>query len=87
MRVWSKLDSNLTMFNTAILYEFEWSSVRALEFMRRPYRPGASKRVQLFFPVYKDTLEESALGFCVGTRCWLRSLLMVITSAVRWLKK
>ena len=52
---------NLTMFSTAILYEFEWSLYVLWQFMRRLYRPGASKRVKLFFPVYKDTLEESAL--------------------------
>ena len=52
---------NLTMFNTAILYEFEWSLYVLWQFMRRLYRPGASKRVKLFFPVYKDALEESAL--------------------------
>lgn len=52
---------NLTMFNTAILYECEWSLYVLWQFMRRLYRPGASKRVRLYFPVYRDTLEESAL--------------------------
>lgn len=52
---------NLTIFNTAIVYEAEWSLAVLWQFMRRLYRPGASKRVKLFFPVYQDTLEESAL--------------------------
>ena len=52
---------NLTTFNTGIFYEDEWSLSVLWQAMRRLYRPGASKRVKLLFPVYKDTLEESAL--------------------------
>ena len=75
------------MFSTAILYEFEWSLYVLWQFMRRLYRPGASKRVKLFFPVYKDTLEESALDL-LGHKMLAAQThsSMVITSAVRWLK-
>ncbi len=52
---------NLTMFSTAIFFELEWSLYVLWQSMRRLYRPGAPKPVQLYFPVYEGTLEEAAL--------------------------
>ncbi len=52
---------NLTMFSTAIVYETEWSLYTLWQSMRRLYRPGAPLPVKLYFPVYADTQEESAL--------------------------
>ena len=74
---------NLTMFNTAILFEFEWSLYVLWQFMRRLYRPGASKRVKLFFPVYQNTLEESALDL-LGHKMLAAQLFMVMPWAARW---
>lgn len=52
---------NLTMFNTAVFLEAEWSLYVLWQSMRRLYRPGAPLPVKLYFPVYADTQEESAL--------------------------
>jgi hypothetical protein len=52
---------NLTMFSTAVFYQLEWSLYIIWQSMRRLYRPGASRPVKLYFPVYEGTLEESAL--------------------------
>ncbi|HNT24194.1 MAG TPA: helicase-related protein [Anaerolineales bacterium] len=52
---------NLTTFSTAVFFELEWSLYVVWQAMRRLYRPGAPKPVKLYFPVYEDTLEESAL--------------------------
>ncbi len=52
---------NLTMFNTAIFFEIEYSLYVVWQAMRRLYRPGAPKPVKLFFPVYTGTLSEAAL--------------------------
>jgi hypothetical protein len=52
---------NLTMFSTAIFYEFEWSLYTLWQSMRRLYRPGAPLPVKLYFPVYTGTQEEAAL--------------------------
>ncbi|MCC7362712.1 MAG: hypothetical protein IT317_24740 [Anaerolineales bacterium] len=52
---------NLTMFSTAIFAEMEWSLYVVWQSMRRLYRPGAPRPVKLYFPVYENTLEESAL--------------------------
>jgi hypothetical protein len=52
---------NLTMFNTAIFFEIEWSLYTLWQSMRRLYRPGAILPVKLFFPVYQGTQEENAL--------------------------
>ena len=52
---------NLTMFNTAIFFEIEWSLYTLWQSMRRLYRPGATLPVKLFFPVYQGTQEENAL--------------------------
>lgn len=53
---------NLTMFNTGIFYETEWSLYVLWQAMRRLYRPGALLPVQMYFPVYEGTLEEGALN-------------------------
>lgn len=52
---------NLTMFNTAVFYEIEWSLAIVWQAMRRLYRPGAPKKVRVFFPVYEGTQEAYAL--------------------------
>ncbi len=52
---------NLTMFATGVFFEIEWSLYTMWQAMRRLYRPGAPKPVRMVFPVYKDTLAESAL--------------------------
>ncbi len=52
---------NLTMFNTALFYEIEWSLAIVWQAMRRLYRPGAPKKVKVFFPVYEGTQEAYAL--------------------------
>ncbi len=52
---------NLTMFSTAVFFEMEWSLYVTWQAMRRLYRPGAPRSVKLYFPVYRDTLEEAAL--------------------------
>ena len=53
---------NLTSFQTAIFFELEWSLYTLWQAMRRLYRPGATKRVQLYFPVYEGALEDTALS-------------------------
>ena len=53
---------NLTMFNTGIFFENEWSLYILWQAMRRLYRPGALLPVQMYFPVYEGTLEEGALN-------------------------
>jgi hypothetical protein len=52
---------NLTMFNTAIFYEIEYSLYVVWQSMRRLYRPGAPLPVRLYFPVYAHSMEERAL--------------------------
>ena len=52
---------NLTMFNTAIVFEPEWSLYTLWQSKRRLYRPGAPLPVKLYFPVYVGTQEEAAL--------------------------
>lgn len=52
---------NLTMFSTAVFYELEWSLYIIWQAMRRLYRPGAPLPVKLYFMVYENTLEETAL--------------------------
>jgi hypothetical protein len=52
---------NRTMFSTAVFAEMEWSLYTTWQAMRRLYQPGAPKPVKLYFPVYRGTLEESAL--------------------------
>jgi hypothetical protein len=47
---------NLTMFSTAIFFEMEWSLYVTWQAMRRLYRPGATRSVKLYFPVYRNTL-------------------------------
>lgn len=58
---------NLTMFSTAIFFEMEWSLYVIWQAMRRLYRPGASKPVKLYFPVYEGTLEERAMDL-IGSK-------------------
>ncbi|MCI0627471.1 MAG: hypothetical protein L0387_38465, partial [Acidobacteria bacterium] len=53
---------NLTMFSTGIFFEAEWSLYILWQAMRRLYRPGAPRPVQMYFPVYEGTLEEAALN-------------------------
>jgi hypothetical protein len=53
---------NLTTFATGIFYETEWSLYTLWQAMRRLYRPGAARPVQMYFPVYEGTLEEAALN-------------------------
>ncbi len=52
---------NLTTFSTGIFYEAEWSLYTLWQAMRRLYRPGAPRPVQMYFPVYEGALEEGAL--------------------------
>ena len=52
---------NLTMFNTEIFYEAEWSLYVLWQALRRLYRPGASKKVRAFFPCYSGTMEEGLI--------------------------
>jgi hypothetical protein len=52
---------NLTTFSTGIFFEAEWSLYILWQAMRRLYRPGALRPVQMYFPVYEGTLEEGAL--------------------------
>lgn len=53
---------NLTMFQTGIFYEIEWSLYVLWQAMRRLYRPGATRPVTMYFPVYEGALEETALN-------------------------
>ncbi len=53
---------NLSMVNTGIFYECEWSLYTLWQALRRLYRPGASMPVQMYFPVYEGTLEEGAIN-------------------------
>ncbi len=52
---------NLTMFNTEIFYEAEFSLYVLWQALRRLYRPGAPKKVRAFFPCYASTLEENLI--------------------------
>jgi hypothetical protein len=52
---------NLTMFNTEIFYEAEWSLYVLWQALRRLYRPGAPKKVRAFFPCYAGTMEEGLI--------------------------
>lgn len=52
---------NLTMFNTEIFIESEWSLYVLWQALRRLYRPGAPKKVKAFFPVYSGTQEENLI--------------------------
>jgi hypothetical protein len=53
---------NLSMVNTGIFYECEWSLYTLWQALRRLYRPGASMPVKMYFPVYEGTLEEGAIN-------------------------
>jgi rubredoxin len=53
---------NLSMVNTGIFYECEWSLYTLWQALRRLYRPGASMPVHMYFPVYEGTLEEGAIN-------------------------
>jgi hypothetical protein len=52
---------NLTMFNTEIFYESEYSLYVLWQALRRLYRPGAPKKVKAFFPCYSGTQEENLI--------------------------
>lgn len=52
---------NLTTFSTGIFFEAEWSLYILWQALRRLYRPGAPRPVEMYFPVYEGTLEEGAL--------------------------
>jgi hypothetical protein len=52
---------NLTMFNTEIFVESEYSLYVLWQALRRLYRPGAPKKVKAFFSVYSGTQEESLI--------------------------
>ncbi|MBN1887248.1 MAG: hypothetical protein JW850_04640 [Thermoflexales bacterium] len=57
-----KVGLNLVMFPTTVFYEMDWSLYVVWQAMRRVYRPGAPRPVELYFPYYYDTLEEHLLS-------------------------
>ncbi len=58
-RVETGLD--LVMYHTAIFYEIEYSLYTVWQACRRIWRPGQTKPVQVYYVVYKDTMEDQAI--------------------------